>query len=309
MNRAEGKIRLSKIMERFIALSCTHLPDDVVEALKNAANKETDDMQKSIYDAYFRNLDQAKTLNRPCCQDTGILHFYITAGSDFPYLSVVEESLKIAVKNATQSVPLRQNAVNFFEEKNTGDNTGQRTPWIHWDLVPDNDKLDIITFFSGAGCSLPGNSKVFKPSDGYETIVQAVFDTVSDLGLNACPPLVIGVGLGTNVENAAELSKKAYLRPIGSRNENKKAAALEDALLQGLNNMGIGAQGLRGNTAALDVHIEASARHTANIAVAVNVSCYTHRRGVIHFDRNLSYKVDNYINAYEYMNMSERESI
>ena len=73
--------------------------------------------------------------------------------------------------------------------------------------------------------------------------------------------------------------------------------------------MGIGAQGLRGNTAALDVHIEASARHTANIAVAVNVSCYTHRRGVIHFDRNLSYKVDNYINAYEYMNMSERESI
>ena len=89
MNRAEGKIRLSKIMERFIALSCTHLPDDVVEALKNAANKETDDMQKSIYDAYFRNLDQAKTLNRPCCQDTGILHFYITAGSDFPYLSVL----------------------------------------------------------------------------------------------------------------------------------------------------------------------------------------------------------------------------
>lgn len=303
MDKIKGKLKLSKIMERFISLSCTRLPDDVIEALKNAEKKETDDMQKSIYDAYFRNLDQAEKLNRPCCQDTGILHFYITVGTDFPYLSVVEEALNTAVENATKSVPLRQNALNFFEEKNTGNNIGERIPWIHWDLIPDNDEMEIITFFSGAGCSLPGNSNVFKPSDGYEAIVQAVFDTVSDLGLNACPPLVIGVGLGTNVENAALLSKKAYLRPIGIRNKNKKAALLEEALLKGLNNMGIGAQGLRGNSVALDVHIEASARHTANIAVAVNVSCYTHRRGLIHFDRDLSYRVDNYQTADEYMNV------
>lgn len=303
MDKESAKLKLSEIMERFISLSCTHLPDDVIKALKNASKKETDYMQKSVYDAYFRNLEQADRLNRPCCQDTGILHFYITVGTDFPYLSVVEESLNIAVKNATKSVPLRQNTVNFFEEKNTGDNIGQRIPWIHWDLIPDNDEMQIITFFSGAGCSLPGNSRVFKPSDGYETIVQAVFDTVSDLGLNACPPLVVGVGLGTNVENAAVLSKKAYLRPIGIRNRNKKAAALEEALLEGLNSMGIGAQGLRGKIAALDVHIESSARHTANIAVAVNVSCYTHRRGVIHFDRNLSYRIDNYSIAHEYMNI------
>jgi len=303
MDKIKGKLKLSKIMERFISLSCTRLPDDVIEALKNAEKKETDDMQKSIYDAYFRNLDQAEKLNRPCCQDTGILHFYITVGTDFPYLSVVEEALNIAVENATKSIPLRQNALNFFEEKNTGNNIGERIPWIHWDLISDNDEMEIITFFSGAGCSLPGNSNVFKPSDGYEAIVQAVFDTVSDLGLNACPPLVIGVGLGTNVENAALLSKKAYLRPIGIRNKNKKAALLEEALLKGLNNMGIGAQGLRGNSVALDVHIEASARHTANIAVAVNVSCYTHRRGVIHFDKDLSYKVDNYQTADEYMNV------
>lgn len=303
MDKIKGKLKLSKIMERFISLSCTRLPDDVIKALKNAEKKETDDMQKSIYDAYFRNLDQAEKLNRPCCQDTGILHFYITVGTDFPYLSVVEEALNIAVENATKSVPLRQNALNFFEEKNTGNNIGERIPWINWDLIPDNDEMEIITFFSGAGCSLPGNSNVFKPSDGYEAIVQAVFDTVSDLGLNACPPLVIGVGLGTNVENAALLSKKAYLRPIGIRNKNKKAALLEEALLKGLNNMGIGAQGLRGNSVALDVHIEASARHTANIAVAINVSCYTHRRGLIHFDRDLSYRVDNYQTADEYMNV------
>lgn len=303
MDKLKAKLELSKIMERFISLSCTHLPDDVIKALNAAAKKETDEMQKSVYDAYFRNLEQADLMNRPCCQDTGILHFYITVGTEFPYLSVVEESLNIAVKNATKSVPLRQNAVNFFEEKNTGDNIGERIPWIHWDLVSDNDEMEIITFFSGAGCSLPGNSRVFKPSDGYEAIVKSVFDTVSDLGLNACPPLVIGVGLGTNVENAAVLSKKAYLRPIGSRHKNKKAAALEEALLNGLNNMGIGAQGLRGKSVALDVHIESSARHTANIAVAVNVSCYTHRRGVIRFDKNLSYSIDNYSASDKYMRM------
>lgn len=302
MTNEEAKKVLSERMEKFIGLSATHLPDDVVEKLTECREKETDEMQKTLYDAYFTNLDLAKELNRPCCQDTGLLHFYITAGTNFPYLDIVEEALEKAVHNATYSVPLRQNTVNYFEERNTGDNVGERIPWIHWDLVPGGDQLEIITYFAGGGCCLPGNAKVYKPSDGYASIVHAVFDTVSDLGLNACPPLIVGVGLGTNMENAALLSKKAYLRPLGTHHPHPKGAALEQALLDGLNSMGIGAQGLRGKSAAMEVHIESSGRHTADIAVGVNVACYSHRRGVIRFNKDMTYEVLNYKDAEEYMN-------
>lgn len=302
MTQEDSKKILSNRMEKFIALSATHLPDDVYEKLEECRRNETDEMQKTLYDAYFTNLDLAKKLNRPCCQDTGLLHFYITVGTNFPHLDIVEEALRDAVHKATYSVPLRQNTVNYFEERNTGDNTGERIPWIHWELEPGRDDMEIITYFAGGGCCLPGNAKVYKPSDGYESIVKAVFDTVSDLGLNACPPLIVGVGLGTNMENAAVLSKKAYLRPLGTHHPNPKAAALEDALQKGLNSMGIGAQGLRGNIAAMEVHIESSGRHTADIAVGVNVACYSHRRGVIRFNSDLSYEVLNYKDAKEYMN-------
>lgn len=302
MTHDEAKKFFSERMERFIGLTATHLPDDVLAKLKECQETETDPMQKTLYDAYFTNLELAKKLNRPCCQDTGLLHFYIEAGTNFPYLDMVEEALREAVHNATYSVPLRQNTVNYFEERNTNDNTGERMPWIHWDLVPGGEDLEIITYLAGGGCCLPGNSKVFKPSDGYASIVQSVFDTVSDLGLNACPPLIVGVGLGHNMENAAMLSKKAYLRPLGTKHQHPKAAALEEELLKGLNRMGIGAQGMRGNTAAMEVHVESSARHTATIAVAVNVACYAHRRGVIRFHKDLSYEVLNYKDADTYMN-------
>lgn len=301
MTNHEAKEILSERMERFIGLSATHLPDDVLTKLKECREAESNEMQKTLYEAYFTNLELAERYNRPCCQDTGLLHFYITAGAKFPFLGIVEEALRESVHNATYSVPLRQNTVNYFEERNTGDNTGERIPWIHWEIEPESDCLEIITYFAGGGCCLPGNAKVYKPSDGYASIVQAVFDTVSDLGLNACPPLIVGVGLGTNMENAAVLSKKAYLRPLGTHHPHPKASALEDALAEGLNRMGIGAQGMRGKIAAMEVHIESSGRHTADIAVGVNVACYAHRRGIIRFNRDMSCEVLNYKNAVAYM--------
>ncbi len=294
---SDEKNLLAATMEKFIGLACRRLPDDVYEKLCELRAKEDQPMQKAIYDAYFENLRQAEELKRPCCQDTGLLHFYITAGTGFPYLDIVEEALYEATRKATFSVPLRQNTVNYFEERNTGDNTGERIPWIHWDLVPGGEDLEIITYFAGGGCCLPGRAQVFKPSDGYGAIVSYVFDTVSDLGLNACPPLIVGVGLGHNVENAAVLSKVAYLRPLGTHHKHPKGAALEKRLEEGLNSLGIGAQGLRGNSAVLEVHIESSARHTATIAVGVNVACYAHRRGVIRFHKDMSYEILTYKGA------------
>ena len=306
MNREEAAERLSERVERFIGLAATRLPDDVLEKLAECRSKETDPMQKRIYDAYFTNLELAKALDRPCCQDTGMLHFYVTAGAAFPHLAAVEEALRLAVRRATRGVPLRPNSVAFFDERNSGDNTGERTPWIHWEIVPDRDDLEILVYFGGAGCSLPGNARVCKPSDGYGAVVKAVFDTVTDLGLNACPPLIVGVGLGTNAENAALLAKKACLRPLGTHHAHPRGAALEDALLEGLNALGVGAQGLRGKTAVMGVQVESSDRHTANFAVGVSVACYVHRRGVIRFDRDLNWEVSGYRDAAEYMDRAAR---
>lgn len=296
-DKTEAKNQLTQVMEKFLGLACKRLPDDVYDRLEELRDTEDSPIQKVLYDAYFDNLDLAITQDRPCCQDTGLLHFYLRAGSEFPYLDIVAESLEEATIRATQSVPLRQNTVNYFEERNTGDNTGERIPWINWDIVPGNSDLEVTTYFAGGGCCLPGRAKVFKPSDGYAAIVDYVFDTVAGLGVNACPPLVIGVGLGHNIENAALLSKKAYLRPIGTSHPHPKGAKLEKDLLDGLNSLGIGAQGLRGKNVAMAVHIESSGRHTATIAVAVNTACYAHRRGIIRFHSDLSYDIISYKGA------------
>jgi len=275
-------------IEKFIALSAVRLSDDVMARLEEMRGREDTPLQKALYDSYFENLQMARSQNRPCCQDTGLLQFYIKAGSAFPHLHITAEVLTEAVRRATESVPLRPNAVNYFDEKNTGDNVGERCPWIYWDIVPDSAEMEITLYFSGAGCSLPGQAKVFKPSDGLEAVIPFVFDVVTGPGVNACPPLLVGIGLGHNIENAAVLSKKALLRPLGTKHPHNKGAELEKRITDGLNNLGMGAQGLRGKQAVMGVHIESSARHTATIACAVNVSCYTLRRGVIRIKSDLS---------------------
>ncbi len=297
MKNQQAAEKFTGIMEKFIGLSSKRLPDDVFEKLKELRDKEESPMQKVIYDTYFDNLQKAIEMSRPCCQDTGLLHFYIKAGAEFPYIGIIKDCLHDAVARATVSAPLRQNVVDYFVERNTNDNTGERIPWINWDIIPDNDEMEITTYFAGGGCCLPGKAQVFKPSDGYAAIVRYVFDAVSDLGINACPPLIVGVGLGHNVENAAVLSKKAYLRPLGTHHQHPKGANLEKQLTEGLNKLGIGAQGLRGNSAVMEVHIESSGRHTATIAVAVNTACYAHRCGRIRFNKDLSYDIISYEGA------------
>jgi L(+)-tartrate dehydratase alpha subunit len=283
--------RFITLVERFIALAAVRLPDDVYARLQAMRDAEDSPLQKTMYDSYFENLRQAALLGRPCCQDTGLPHFYLKAGTAFPHLDIAAAVLTAAVRRATASVPLRPNAVNFFEEQNTGDNTGERMPWINWELLPGSGELELTLYFAGAGCSLPGQARVFKPSDGYAAIIPFVFDTVAGPGVNACPPLVVGIGLGHNVENAAMLSKKACLRLLGTSHSHPKGAQLERSITAALNGLGMGAQGLRGKAAVLGVHIESSARHTATIACAVNVSCYTHRRAIIRFTNTLDYEV------------------
>ncbi|MDR0494915.1 MAG: fumarate hydratase [Treponema sp.] len=291
------KERFIGIMEKFLALAAIRLPDDVIARLREMRGREDSPLQQTLYDSYFANFDKALELGRPCCQDTGLPHFFIQAGTAFPYLNITAEVLNEAVRRATASVPLRPNAVNYFDEANTGDNCAERIPWIHWELVPDSQGMEITLYYSGAGCSLPGKALVFKPSDGYKAIIPFVFDTVSGPGLNACPPLIVGIGLGHSMDNAAFLSKKACLRLLGAKHHHPQGVELERHILEGLNGLGFGAQGLPGKQAAMAVHIESSGRHTATISCAVNVSCYAHRRGIIRLDHNLSYELPTYAGA------------
>jgi L(+)-tartrate dehydratase alpha subunit len=291
MNKQAQVANMTDIMAKFVGYSSKVLPDDVKAKLDELAAKETQPMAKLLYDTYARNMQLAKELDRPSCQDTGVLQFFVKCGTDFPLIGEVEKLLKEAVIIATVNTPLRHNSVETFDEYNTGTNVGKGTPTVFWEIVPDNDQCDIYTYMAGGGCTLPGQAMVLMPGEGYEGVAKFVMDRMTSYGLNACPPLLVGVGVATSVETAALLSKKALMRPVGSHNPNPKAASMEKLLEDGINAIGLGPQGLRGDASVMGVNIENTARHPSAIGVAVNVGCWNHRRGHIIFDKDLNYTI------------------
>ncbi len=168
--------QLTNYMANFIAHIAKKLPDDVIAKLTELRDKEDSPLSKTIYDTMFRNQELAVKLNRPSCQDTGVLQFW---------------------------VPLRHNSVETFDEYNTGKNVGKGTPTVFWDIVPNSDKCEIYTYMAGGGCTLPGKAMVLMPGEGYEGVTKFVMDVMTTYGLNACPPLLVGVGVATSVETAA----------------------------------------------------------------------------------------------------------
>lgn len=291
MEREQQIERLTEYMTNFVSYISKVLPDDIIAKLDELAEKEEGPLNGIIYETMKRNQKLAKELNRPSCQDTGVLQFWVKCGADFPLLGGLEALLKEAVVRATIRTPLRHNSVETFDEYNTGKNVGKGTPTVFWEILPDYDGCEIYSYMAGGGCTLPGRAMVLMPGEGYEGVVKFVMDVMTTYGLNACPPLLVGVGVATSVETAALLSKKALMRPLKSRSENERAALLEDLLEEGINELGLGPQGMGGKYSVLGVHIEHTARHPSTIGVAVNVGCWSHRRGHVIFDRNLNYRV------------------
>lgn len=291
MDKQEQVEQLTNYVAHFVAHTAKVLPDDVIAKLDELAEKEDSPLSKTIYQTMKLNQKLAKELNRPSCQDTGVMQFVVRCGTNFPLINELEVLLKEAVIRATQQAPLRHNSVETFDEYNTGKNVGTGTPTIFWEIVPNSDELDLYTYMAGGGCSLPGKAMVLMPGAGYEGVTRFVLDVMTSYGLNACPPLLVGVGVGTSVEVAALHAKKALMRPIGSHNPNKNAALLEQLLEDGINKIGLGPQGLGGRYSVMGVNVENSARHPSVIGVAVNVGCWSHRRGHIVFDKNLNYKI------------------
>jgi L(+)-tartrate dehydratase alpha subunit len=282
---------LTETMARFTAYIGKRLPTDVKRKLAELRTLETNPLARSVYDSMAENQDAADKLDRPSCQDTGVIQYFISAGAQFPLLGELEDILREATLGATQLGPLRHNAVETFDEKNTGTNTGSRIPWLDWEIVPDSDSATIDVYMAGGGCTLPGAAKVLMPGQGYEGVTEFVFDVITSRGVNACPPLLVGVGVSTSVETAARLSKRAILRPVNSKNANANAARMEQLLEEGLNEIGIGPQGLTGNNSVMGVNIESSARHPSTIGVAVSTGCWAHRRGRIRINPDMSYEI------------------
>lgn len=291
MSNERQSLKMKEIMASFIEYTGKKLPDDVIAKLQELRDKEDSDLAKTIYDTMFYNQELAVKLNRPSCQDTGVLQFWVKCGTGFPLINELEALLKEAVVQATFDAPLRHNSVETFDEYNTGKNVGKGTPTVWWDIVPNSDQCEIYTYMAGGGCTLPGHAMVLMPGEGYEGITKFVLDRMTSYGLNACPPLLVGVGVATSVETAALLSKKALMRPIGSHNDNERAAKMEKLLEDGINAIGLGPQGMGGKFSVMGVHIENTARHPSAIGVAVNVGCWSHRRGHIIFDKDLNYKI------------------
>lgn len=291
MDKEAAVQSLTDTMAKFTSYIGKRLPTDVKAKLADLRTMETNPLAKSIYDSMAGNQEAADRLNRPSCQDTGVIQYFIEAGANFPLLGELEDILREATAGATRLGPLRHNAVETFDEKNTGTNTGTQIPWLDWRITPELDSCMIDVYMAGGGCTLPGAAKVLMPGQGYEGVAEFVMDVITERGVNACPPLLVGVGVSTSVETAARLSKLAILRPVDSKSSNAKAALMEELLEQGLNEIGIGPQGLTGNNSVMGVNIESSARHPSTIGVAVNTGCWAHRRGKIRINADLSYEI------------------
>ena len=286
MDRA---VKFTETVASFVDLVSKVLPDDVTAKLVELRAAEKVPMAKAVYDCMFENMELAVKLARPLCQDTGVIQYFLRVGTKFPLIDELEPLLLKATEIATEKAPLRHNAVETFKEKNTGTNTGKKVPYIEYELVPNSDKLEMDVYMAGGGCSLPGRAAVLMPSAGYEGIAKFVADTMVEFGVNACPPLVVGVGVGTCVASSAKLAKRASLRKVGSRNPDPLVARMEEDLEKALNGIAIGPQGLSGSSSVLCVNIENMARHPSALGVGVAFGCWAHRRGTIAFDADMNY--------------------
>ena len=282
----EQKERLVRLIADFTGMVGIYLSDDVEKRLFEIAESETVESARTMYSCILENIELAKKLKRPLCQDTGVLQYFVEVGTRFPYLDCIGEALKEAAALATKETPLRPNAVKPLSEENTGNNVGFGSPYVEYDLVPGGGDLRLRLYMAGGGCSLPGRSKVLMPLQGEKGIKEFVYETITEWGANACPPLMLGIGLGTCMATSAALSKKALLRPIGTHSDLPEAARLEDEIREGLDSLGIAPLGFGGSRTVLSVNIECAARHPATLGVGISTGCWATRRGeiIIHED-------------------------
>lgn len=256
------------------------LQEDVLNVIKEMEEKEESPAGKEVFKQILENAEIACNEKLGLCQDTGLAVFFVELGEDVELqkddgLGSLKEAITEGTRAGYEGGYLRKSVVEDpIRRKNTGDNT---PAYIHWELVP-GDAFKVTFIAKGGGAENMSAVRMFAPAAGMEGIEDFVVETADKGGSNPCPPIVVGVGVGGNFEYSALLAKKALLRrPLGSHNPDPFYADMERRLLERINNLGIGPQGMGGRITALAVHVESFPCHIASMPAAVNIQCHSHR--------------------------------
>ena len=268
--------KITETIRRMTVEVNTDLPKDVEQALVEGRAKEESPFGQYCLDQILANATLARCEKQAMCQDTGTMVVYLNIGQDLHLVGGdLTEAVHEGVRLGYDEGYLRRSMVEepVFDRINTGDNT---PAVIHINIVP-GDQLELTLMPKGGGAENMGALGMLKPTAGKDGVVDFVVDAVSRAGGNPCPPIIVGVGIGGTMEKATEIAKEALARPIGSHHADPRYADMEAEILEKVNKLGIGPQGLGGRVTALAVHVNTHPCHIASLPVAVNINC--HRQG------------------------------
>ena len=266
---------ITETVARLCIQANTHLPSDIVAALDRQRKDEPWPLAKETLELLWDNMELAAEKDLPVCQDTGMACVFVELGQDVHVEGDFEQAIQEGVRKGYGEGYLRKSIVGDpLRRVNTEDNTPAAIT-VH--LIP-GDGCSITVAPKGFGSENMSRLGMLKPADGVEGVKNFVLETVRLAGPNPCPPIVLGVGIGSSFDKVAYLAKKALLRPIDQPHPDPFYAGLEAELLQEINALGIGPQGFGGQTTCLGLSIETAPTHVAGLPVAVNVSCHVTRR-------------------------------
>jgi len=266
--------QLIEPVRRLCLRACCNLPEDVVCALSAARESEKpDSAAKSVLDQLLENQQLAREKFRPICQDTGMAVVFADIGQDVHIEGDLTQAVNEGVRLAYTEGYLRKSVLDPLTRVNTGDNT----PAVLHVRFVDGDRVSLTVAPKGFGSENMSRLFMLPPSAGIEGILNHILTTVKDAGASACPPVVVGVGIGGTMESCALLAKRQLLRPLGERASREDVAAIEREALSRINASGIGPMGLGGSTTALAVHAATEPTHIAGLPLAVNIQCHACR--------------------------------
>jgi len=272
--REISALQVTEVVKRLCIEANCYLPQDMKSCIESSHAEENWPQAREILERIMENYTIAEHENRPICQDTGLACVFVSVGQDVHIDGNLTEAVNEGVRQGYIEGYLRKSVVRDpLDRVNTGDNT---PAMIYYDIVP-GDKIEITVAPKGAGSENMSRIKMLKPSDGLQGVKDFILQVVEEAGPNPCPPIVVGVGVGGTFDKAAFLAKKALIRSVDERNRDPFWAALEEEMLQKINELGIGPQGFGGKTTALCVNIEPYPCHIASLPVAVNINCHVTR--------------------------------
>ena len=267
---------IAETVSRLCVEANYYLGDDVIDALRRARADEISPVGQDVLDQLLDNAVVAREEGLPLCQDTGLAVVFLAVGQEVHIIGGdLYQAINEGVKRGYDEGYLRKSIVDqpFSARGNTKDNT---PAVIHCQIVP-GDSLEITVVPKGGGSENMSALGMLKPADGRQGVVDFVTRTVERAGANPCPPTIVGVGVGGTAEKAMLLAKQSLLRPVGQPSPDPYVAQLEEDILERVNRLGIGPQGLGGRTTALAVHVETHPCHIASLPVAVNIQCHSAR--------------------------------